>query len=126
MKEEEPEQLTVWGWIKVIGWITVVAFFGLLVFPYWVFNKLKVFCGSETSKCSPDETIDWLTSTTFGGVLLFVALAVAIWIYYPLVASYSRMIIEKSAIPPVVVWSGAMAITGLWLAFLAAVIMAGN
>lgn len=121
---EQDEQLTTWDWIKVVSWIAVFGVFGLLIFPYWVFNKLKILCGSESSKCTPHETIEWLTSTAIGGVLLVIILVAAIWVYYPLVASYARLVIQNSRMPPTLVWSAALAFVGLWLAYLVAMITA--
>jgi len=121
---EQNEKLTTWDWVKVVSWIAAFGVFGLLIFPYWVFNKLKILCGPESAKCTPHETIEWLTSTTIGGVLLVIILATAIWIYYPLVASNTRLIVQSSRMPPTLVRSAALAFVGLWLAYLAAMIMA--
>lgn len=121
--QEEKDHLSSWDWIKVIGWVAIFVVIGLLVMPYWVFSKLKSVCGSESSNCTPSETVEWLTSTTTGGALLVVVLVAAIWLYYPLISSYARMIVQNTRMPPVLVWGGALAFVGLWLAFLGVVIM---
>ena len=84
LTQEEDAEPNAWDWIKFISWFAFASIFAFLILPHATFNLLADFCGGRAESCSPETTVEWLTSTTTGRVALAVVAAAVLWLYGPI------------------------------------------